>query len=95
MEEIGGMWKVGYTPWRGITGCDGRRGRWFFATTMSCWECRHILCFKDSGILGLGGGLLLAGLFADVSKEQLSSETPGNTDLNPKRHTAKKNLSSQ
>jgi len=87
MEEIGGMWEVGCTPWRRITSCDGRRGLWFVATTVSCWEYRRILCFKDSGILGR------AGLFSGVSKDHLSSEMPGNIDLNPKRHTAK-NLSS-
>ena len=34
-------------------------------------------------------GLLLAGLFADVSNIRLSSERPGNTDRNANRHTAK------
>jgi len=93
----GGNWGhvgSGIHTLKGNQRCDGRRGPWFVGTTMSCWECRLILCFKDSGILGRGAGLLLAGLFVDVSKEHLSSETPGNIGLNPKRHTAKY-LSSQ
>jgi hypothetical protein len=90
MAKSGVMWEVGYTPWTGITACDGRHCPWFVATTIGCSECGDIVGFKDSGILGRGTALLLAGPFTDVSKEHLSSEMPGNADLHPQRHTRKK-----